>query len=1314
MKKLVLFCAALLLFIGIGCAQTIKPYLQAAKPNSIYVNWKTDNGNNPEVVYGTESTNLAQKAMGVTEDLEPKDSDYSTPYHYHTVKLEGLSPDTGYYYKASSGETDTSEIHYFKTPPALGDDSGVLRFIALGDHQILNYDGAPYYKYNELVLAAKAKAEVLYGTPLADNFNLIMNDGDQVDLGKLQHYEEIHFQKTSPITPDLPLITAVGNHETYGGSYQNGAMQAYYDHFILDDDWSYGGINSGTERYYAYQMANVLFLVVDSELTNTTQENWLQSVVNYAKTDDKVKWIISIGHRPYEAEQYSNDYSSWFANNALPKLHTTDKYVLHMAGHHHLYARGQFKNHNSYHIISGGTAWPQYWGDSSNEDDREETQGTWSDFAYQFIEINNVTNEMNVKSYTIGSLTTSKDNELLDEFTYKREVETPEKPEITNPIVGTINLPYTLNSSEYQTSTSEVLNSTQFQVASTSDFSIIDIDAFRHVDNYYGPGATTDTTVNIGLGNGILNYTIPEYFLSKGTYYTRVRHRDANLGWSPWSDAISFTVEGSTDGTPLIYLEKSSFETNENIDITFINGKGGSKDWIGVYKEGNEPGTNGSTAYQYVNGSVSGVKTFKLSESGIYYASFFINDGYEEIVKRVTFWVGKIPELTSDKTKYDEGDDVTISFTNHPNNDNDWVGIYKMGSEIGDGNEVKRLNVDTSTQNLTFSGLSNAYYFAVYHVKGSDLTAGEQIAFQVGEQIAELTTSKTTFSEGEPITIAFKDGPGIEKDYIGVIVNDGKPAGTDNLWTYKYFGGLTTGTTTITGKDFSHGGANQLPLEGSYYLAMFTNDSYTQVSNAIPITITKSAAIYMDRKIVNEGENFDINFVNAPGNTKDWIGIYKNGQNPRNVTSQKYQYIDGEANGLRTFELSNGGEYFAGIFENDGYNELGDRVSFVVRGTPILEPTKEVFSEEDDVVVTLTDGGLSDVQDWIGIYANGDEPSSNKLLAKMEVVSDLKTFNFGKFEEGLYYAVYHTESSYNEVGNRTKFQVGNKVVTLSISQSDNFIGEALTFTIADGSGDNEDYLAVFENGNNPATDAFVTYISLKDLVNGDVVINGAEGALGDENVLPKTGGTYFAVVIDQTTGEEISNRVSFIENVKPTATMNVTSVVSGDALVVNYSNGPGNSKDWIGVYAEGQTPGDVNSTTWKYVDGSNLVTGSVTLAGVNSEGDYYLVLLENDGYNEISDRFYFKIEDTLGAKEIKSDDNKIVIYPNPSLGIAYVKAASEIEKVEVYNMNGQLVKTQKQINQTTTTIYLKSMDRGMYVVNVYTEGTVTTLKLLLK
>ena len=84
-----------------------------------------------------------------------------------------------------------------------------MRILLMGDHQIKSRSG-----YEWLMKAAQRKIEEKYGD-LTENINMIMNIGDQVDVGTLDQYEQIHLFKSQLMSPYLPIMTAVGNHETY-------------------------------------------------------------------------------------------------------------------------------------------------------------------------------------------------------------------------------------------------------------------------------------------------------------------------------------------------------------------------------------------------------------------------------------------------------------------------------------------------------------------------------------------------------------------------------------------------------------------------------------------------------------------------------------------------------------------------------------------------------------------------------------------------------------------------------------------------------------------------------------------------------------------------------------------------------------------------------------------------------------------------------------------------------------------------------------------------------------------------------------------
>jgi hypothetical protein len=81
---------------------------------------------------------------------------------------------------------------------------------------------------------------------------------------------------------------------------------------------------------------------------------------------------------------------------------------------------------------------------------------------------------------------------------------------------------------------------------------------------------------------------------------------------------------------------------------------------------------------------------------------------------------------------------------------------------------------------------------------------------------------------------------------------------------------------------------------------------------------------------------------------------------------------------------------------------------------------------------------------------------------------------------------------------------------------------------------------------------------------------------------------------------------------------------TGQAITIKFKNGPGNPKDWIGIYQEGIQPGSTTPLTyWYYVDGTKLAltgkaSGSVTFSqGIAIPGKYRAFMFENDGYRPL-------------------------------------------------------------------------------------------------
>lgn len=818
MKKLLLSGLTMLLTVS-TYSQSLFPYLQSPTPTSIFITWKTNTNTTPSVQFGTSASSLTSTTTGSASQFT--DAGYSGNYFYNTVQLINLIPNTKYYYKIVSG-AQSSVVNSFKTLPNPGEAStvdGHIRFLIMGDNQLI----AP--RYDSIVSAAKRKVFEKWGGDASDNVSLTFMVGDQVDLGNLTQYENIHFAKNKALSGSVPIQTTVGNHETYGAL----GMSAYYSHFYLNG-LSYQGISSGTENYYAIQAGNTLFISLSSEHTGTDQFTWLQSVMTATESDSTVDWVFTFSHRPYESEQYVGDISTWIKNTAVPYCMNFEKYMMHVGAHHHIYSRGQFKDKPVYNIISGGSAWDQYWG-MATEQDFDYIQKTLSNWLYQIVDVDVTNGKIDVESYSIGSIYQWKNNQLMDEFhRYKNQPE-PNQPTITTNFGDSLQLPFLIQSSAFSTSTAELLNTTEFQIAQTSDFSVLERDDLRDFENLFGqvPGENPDTTIDLNLNVDILQLNLPVASLQNGTHYVRVRHRDRNLEWSDWSPAKSFVVYNSFTTGPYVAVDSNEYHLGSPIIANYANGPGNSTDWVGTYKVGQTPGGTPSTVWDYVSG-VSGTMTFAgsaITQSDLYFAGFFENDGYSEIATRDTFYYGKIPVITSDTNAYALGSTVPLYVSQAPAVA-DSIEVLKVGFSHGVNPSAFWQAVNQQNDTLFATGLPLGYYSTKYYFKGEQVI-GEPFFFQVGDTITGLWTDQSVYELGDDIIATWTDAPGIVKDWLGIYQAGANP-NIDPLLSYNYFDGQAFGTKVLSD--------TMVPSNaGDYFIVMFTNDSYTEVSNRVNFTI---------------------------------------------------------------------------------------------------------------------------------------------------------------------------------------------------------------------------------------------------------------------------------------------------------------------------------------------------------------------------------------------------------------------------------------------------------------------------------------------
>jgi hypothetical protein len=816
--------ALFLLLTVFSQAQTVYPYLQAPTSNSIYISWKTSANAPPVVEFGTAAGTLTTSVNGTTQVLN--DAGFPNNYFYHTVKLNKLTPNTIYYYKVTSG-TFTSAVHSFKTLPLPGNavtTDGHIRFLVMGDNELTEN------RFDTLMVRAKRKCEQKYSGAINENISAILMLGDQVNEGTLASYENVHFAKSKYLSPALPIQTCVGENET------NGTLKlAAYHNLFYYDSLNYKGIYSGTENYYAYQVGNVLIINLSTEHVSNTQFSWLQQLVTAANADATVHWIISMGHRPYQAEQYVGDISPWIRNTVVPYLSGSSKYIMHLGGHHHLYARGQLKDNPVYNVISGGTAYNQFWA-MSQEQDMDDVQKTIPNWAYNIIDVDVLNGKIDVETYSIGSAFALKNNVLIDQFHRYKNKAIPVQPSITSTFGDSLQLPYTITGSAFNSPAGELLNSTEFQISASKTFATLEKDYYRDYENLFGYVVKADSSADVNAGVNILNLDLAQWSIPNGKHYVRVRYRDRNLEWSPWSVTDSFKVVKSVGGVTTLATDKHAAELTDSVKVIYANGPGQAKDWIGLFKAGTVPSAGTTVQRAYTTGN-SGSLIFKnIATAGQYYVAFFSNDTYTELTPRVPVFFGKIPVVTTDKTNYLVGDVVTVNYTNAPSLAKDWVGIYKVGTQlsgIDPNNWDYHSNINGT---LKVANLGKGYYFASYFLEDGYMEPGARAYFTISEKtvdtISNLLLNKQVYKLGESINASWTDAPGSAKDAL-IMYTSGSTPGTSTPVSTIYTGSAANGTSII-----KNGSLPQIP--GNYFISLYTNDVFKEISNRVNFTVIDS------------------------------------------------------------------------------------------------------------------------------------------------------------------------------------------------------------------------------------------------------------------------------------------------------------------------------------------------------------------------------------------------------------------------------------------------------------------------------------------
>ena len=501
-------------------AQTlvVQPFLQDAEPGRMTIAWESSSGDSSHVDWGTTSV------LGFTATGTAEQGLANTRIHH--VHIDGLSPDTRYYYRVRTGAA-VSDTFDFITPPLKNSEKN-FRLVAMSDMQRDNGNPNVFRDICEQGVIPWVAENA--GPDLPAEVAFMMIPGDLVDYGPdYPQWKNTFFTPSEKLLRHIPLYPVTGNHEAN--------TPYYFKYFDLPQNGSTGYL----EHWWYKDYSNVRIIGLDSNTGYrlATQLSWLENVLFEAAADPDIDFVIAQLHHPHHSELWVEgnlDYTGEVIK-LLENFSTgSGKPSLHFFGHTHAYSRGHSQDHR--HVMvnvatAGGNI--DHWGEYLQQDYPEYVVSQ-DDYGFTVMSVTSG----NDPSFTLQRISRGNEQQVLnnvqrDSFTIRRYNERPSTPTGLTPVAGSIfspGCPVAFTATSFQDTDGDMQHAAQWQVATTTDFATPVINKWEQYQNWYN---NEDRQANNLLTDETIT-GLPD----NAALYWRVRYRDQNLLWSEWSTPIPF------------------------------------------------------------------------------------------------------------------------------------------------------------------------------------------------------------------------------------------------------------------------------------------------------------------------------------------------------------------------------------------------------------------------------------------------------------------------------------------------------------------------------------------------------------------------------------------------------------------------------------------------------------------------------------------------------------------------------------------------------------------------------------------------------
>jgi subtilisin len=279
------------------------------------------------------------------------------------------------------------------------------------------------------------------------------------------------------------------------------------------------------------------------------------------------------------------------------------------------------------------------------------------------------------------------------------------------------------------------------------------------------------------------------------------------------------------------------------------------------------------------------------------------------------------PSLTvSQPTSVPGGAPVTVTLTNGPGGDQDWLALAAVGTPDGPGKYVQWIyigaGVTTRTWTVNAPTTPGQYEFRFFPNGGYTPTATSPAVTVPAPPSASatLTVSATTVSPGGQVTVTLTNGPGGASDWLGfTAVGTGNGSGQYLQWVY-VGAGVTTRTWTVTVPS----------TPGQYEFRFFPNGGYTPTATSPAVTVpappppSGPPTLRGSATTGSPGGQVTVTLTNGLGGAQDWFAFAAVGA-PANNYLQWVYVGAGVTTRTWTVTAPAQGQYQFRLFLNNGY-----------------------------------------------------------------------------------------------------------------------------------------------------------------------------------------------------------------------------------------------------------------------------------------------------------------------------------------------------------------------------------------------------------